>query len=291
MIGWRRALQQVETLVHAFEAHSTEFRVTLVDICPIVEDCKLIHHPSGTIVFIEIKARHYKIAVDAETGASVLRHNSKSLGVGRPVFSWQMQWDYIYTTMTTVDDRDRDEDDNAEDHERDSHGDDDDERLSVTEAFLLPRDAIPAEWWTLPTKPGLSLRWRADSSVDYRQFAVDPSTPRRLVETIEAIFDKRQLECGSIKAQRTQPQRLETDIEGEAVASKSRDTTTGEHSLIPKKPWFSDAFQQGFGSSLHPTMRGRTYEVWASETLLELCRAWSVQCKIPCVYLCILTSR
>lgn len=278
-IGWRRALEQVLTLIKAFREYSTEFRVALIDICPVLGDCKIIHQPTAATLVIEIKAWHYKIVHDLATGADVLSHDPFQLGMNNhPIFNTRSLWDYLYTTQLSYD-HPNDRDGIESDGEEGFGGGDRHERENVTEAFLIPRDAIPTEWWTRPADDTTRLQWRSDATVGFRQFAVDATTRLHLIRDIEQILKTWERDSGSMKAQILPPPRQpstgqEMGMDEDAVGGDPDLVISEEHSLIHKQPWFPHVYELGQGSALHGTLRGNTYEVWASEILLELCRVW-----------------
>ena len=98
----------------------------------------------------------------------------------------------------------------------------------------------------------------------FKTYTIDQTSKRRLVRDVEQLLRSRQLTTGSMKAHTPVELNIVNDP---AVADKDND-----HSLLPSGRWSTRGFQRGFGSSLHGAMRGATYEVWASEALLEMCR-------------------
>ena len=164
----------------------------------------------------------------------MLEHAQAALGyTQRAIFTWKANWDYIFTHI----DQDR--------------------------AILIPRDEIPKEWWNaaISTDRSFQLQWPAQKPFEH--YMIDLSSKRGSVRDLEGVLRRRQSETGSMRAQNT----IDIDVDTDRVDDESDD-----HDLRPQSKWSTRGFQRGFGSHLHEKLRGATYEVWASEALLKLCR-------------------
>ena len=151
----------------------------------------------------------------------------------RAIFTWKAKWDYIFTHI----DQDR--------------------------AIFIPRDEIPKEWWNaaISTDRSFQLQWPAQKPFEH--YMIDLSCERGSVRDLEAVLRRRRSETGSMRAQIP----IDIDVDTDRVADESDD-----NNLRPESKWSTRGFQRGFGSPLHESLRGATYEVWASEALLKLCR-------------------
>ena len=60
----------------------------------------------------------------------------------------------------------------------------------------------------------------------------------------------------------------------EPVALLEPDTRSeDDQPVFAGEYWNSSTYRRGHGSAAHPQMKGESYYLWASEVLLELCRA------------------
>ena len=106
------------------------------------------------------------------------------------------------------------------------------------------------------------LKWPVEKPFD--DYMINLKSDRGLVQDVEELLCSRQLNIGLMKAQVPVDMNTNTDPAG---TNKIKD-----RNLPTESTWSSSGFQRGFGSSLHDSLRGATYKVWAAEALLELCR-------------------
>ena len=236
-LQFQNTLDEIIALFRAFDTYSSTFAVRFFDIRPIFGDFKIAHLGTGTESFVEAKSLHCRIQKIKETGRFLLQHSQTCLpSPTRAIFTWRAQWDFLY-----------------------SHVNDGDQ------ALFVPRDKIPKNWWNFPLSDEVVwLDWPADHTESFSDYLVDRTADARLVRDIE-----RSLGANSAKAQEPIPMAYitsasltETDTEPEITASFFRE----EH-------WNSSTYRRGYGSAAHTELKGDTYHVWASEVLLELCRA------------------
>ena len=133
--------------------------------------------------------------------------------------------------------------------------------IDSKQALMIPRDEIPSEWWNVTILPGRPYQLIWPAGKPFTQYAIDLTSRRRSVRDIEKILQRRKREKDSMRAQIPIDMSIDTDADD-----------IDEQDLSLDSMWSSSGFQRGFGSPLHDTMRGATYEVWASEVLLEMCR-------------------
>lgn len=190
------------------------------------------------IIYTEDGVRR-EVFVEMKSGhcrvsGGILEHAQAALFyTQRPIFSWKAKWDYILTHI----DRDR--------------------------AIFIPRDEIPKEWWNaaISADRGCQLQWPAEKPFEH--YMIGLSSESRSVRDLEGVLRRRRSETGSMRAQIP----IDIDVDTDPVADESDD-----NDLLPESKWSTRGFQRGFGSPLHEDLRGATYEVWASEALLKLCR-------------------
>lgn len=177
-----------------------------------------------------------------------MRHVQLQRG-DRHIFQWKVQWDFIYTTQ----------------------GD-------TEQALLLPRDLIPQTWWNWqPTQGRTCLEWPSDQLGLLREHVVNVTSASQLVIDVERILGSTQRRTESLVAQRPVP--LDTSLLDplyeEAWDERAEDEVL-EHTSLLERSWSSEHYRRGFGSTEHGQCRGNTYEAWAAEVLMELCRKGSV---------------
>ena len=235
--SFRKALDEIIALCRAFDKYSSTFAVRFFDIRPIFGDFKIAHLGTGTESFVEAKTLHCRIRKIRETGGFLLQHLQTSMSSStRAIFTWRAQWDFLYSH---VDGRDQ--------------------------ALFVPRDKIPKNWWNVPlSDEAVWLDWPADHPESFHRYLVDRTPDARLVRDIEQSLD-----VNSAKAQEPIPMAYitsasltETDTPPDITASFFRE-----------EYWNSSTYQRGYGSAAHTELKGDTYHVWASEVLLEMCRA------------------
>ncbi len=127
-------------------------------------------------------------------------------------------------------------------------------------AYMLPRDKIPANWWNASRPPHGVL----EMSVGFEEYSIDHRGDGQIVRDIEKILNMTQSKTGSMRAQKVIPvshsnEPLDQVERGLGVCSDQR--------------WSTSGYRRGFGSADHGELRGETYAVWASEVLIESCRA------------------
>lgn len=236
----QRALKEIIALFRAFDRYSSMFAVRFFDIRPIFGDFKIAHLGTGIESFIEAKTQHCRIREIEETGELTLQHSQTILpSPTRAVFTWRAQWDFLYSHVISDSDREQ--------------------------ALFVPRDKIPRNWWNVPLSDEVVwLDWSADQPESFREYLVDRTADDRLVRDVERILD-----ANPAKAQEPIPiasitpaSLAETDASPEITASFFRE-----------EYWNSSTYRRGYGSAAHTELKGDTYHVWASEVLLELCRA------------------
>ena len=275
---WVTALNMIKAVHSAFGEHSIRFKVHLVDIFPPSGDFKFLQQPSGAQIIVEVKKMH--CAFDLNQGKhSFMTHEQYALGFAakKLIFSYKAQWDYIYTTN----------------------------ELDRKTALLIPRDMIPRSFWNARPPMGQRLVWPTDSLGDLKKCVVHVEPHSQMVKDMESILDAVGCQTQSVKAQRPLPYDPsvinESDtVEGEGVeqdwglgllsASIAEDTVTphgdcgieSKPGTVSKRPrqkrhtWSPQDYERGFGSHLHPELRGKSYEAWAAGALIEMFRQWSV---------------
>ena len=237
---FRRALDEIVVLFRAFERYSKNYRINYCDIRPVFGDFKITHLLTGEDSYVEDKICHCRMEQNTETGLLSLQHLQTSLAsTDRALFTWRVTWDYLYTHITSSSGRQL--------------------------ALFAPRDRIPKTWWNVPlSEEPVWLDWPADHTDSWDKYLVDRTTDDRLVHDIEEILRK-----NPAKAQEPIPM---ASVNPATLTEMNSQPETAQ-SFIPEEKWNSSTFRRGYGSAAHAELRGETYQVWASEVLLELCRA------------------
>lgn len=249
---WRDALTIVKRFFKAFRACSGEYRVELVGVAPLLGDMKLVHLETEMEIIIECKDKHCEII--PSDAHSIIHHAQSCLGfTGKGIFTWKAQWDWIFTT------------------------------IGAERALFLPRDNIPLEWWNAPmdgTSTHPKLQWRLHQD-RLREYTIDLTSDDQLVSDIERALDAYAVKGHSVKAQKPIPIGLisedpedpeDGDTEGFTSVGGLAAGDKGGPAALSAKDWSTSHYRRGFGSTAHPELRGPTYEAWASEALLEICR-------------------
>ncbi|KAL8869709.1 MAG: hypothetical protein Q9174_004068 [Haloplaca sp. 1 TL-2023] len=253
---WQMALAQIDALHGAFQLFSKDWRVELVDVFPMLGDFKFVHIASGTEVLVEAKRAHCKFLLDGGD-QSFMTHVQNPIVIveTRHIFCWKAQWDFIYTQS----------------------------KDDVSGALFLPKDEIPESWWN-SSEP--TLVWPLEQIGNLRKYHVSTMSTAETFRDIVAILNRRLHQIHAqkrIAVDAALPEPLEEakpKVRSVPPAKQPRnEEAKGERPNSKKRVhrevgWDSSAYQRGFGSSLHPQLRGDTYEVWAAEALREVCRRW-----------------
>ena len=235
--SFQRALDEIKALFRAFAGNSERFAVTYLDIRPVFGDFKIVHLLTGEESFVEAKTLHCRVEA-VGSGTLLLQHSQTCLpDPDRAVFTWRAQWDYLYTHVAS---------DSSSEH-----------------ALFVPRDKIPKSWWNRPLSEGtVWLDWPVDHPDKFEKYLVNRSSDARLVHDMEKI-----LATNSARAQEP------ISIASVAAATLTEMDRPETPSFFREERWNTSIYRRGHGSAAHHTLRGDTYHGWASEVLLELCRA------------------
>ena len=126
---WRTAMAISMRLHKAFADFSSRFGFENLDIYVLFGDFAFVHKPTGVEVIVEAKGKH--CYYDLEGEATYMHHHQYVKGFdGRMIFSWRVQWDFLFT-----------------------------EHISEDKALFLPRDLIPKDWWNASSGSGKMLKW------------------------------------------------------------------------------------------------------------------------------------
>ena len=253
---WRKAMTAVRGLHAAFEHSSHKYRVETLNVGPLFADFKFVHKVSNVEVMVEIKSQHCWFELKEED--AYMRHAQHAVGLGRNIFSWRVQWDFLYTLPK-----------------------------QGRWALFLPRDLIPDDWWNRAPSPGTELEWPAQDVHVLKHYTVDLSSAFSTVTDFERILDRAQRQ-GSMRAVLPAPAApVQLRLRNSAFAHTEIDDVPNEKTEVAEdeparaqdgeatyrmRQWSSRLYQRGFGSCDHEELRGDTYEVWAAEALTELCR-------------------
>lgn len=230
------ALGRLQRYFTAFQNCSERFRVDLVGVRPFGGDFKIIEISTQQEVFVELKDGIVEVVTDEESGSLVLRHplaNPAGPDGRRPIFTWKAQWDYLLSA------------DLAQGH-----------------AYVFPRDKVPAGWWD---RHGIGEMWEG-----FQAYKINLGRDRCMVRGIEEVLDRTRAENGSMRARNVRPVRPSPD---EAWKETEHHLGSGDAGPVARHGWSTSGLRRGFGSAAHEELRGDTYPQWASEVLIELCRA------------------
>ncbi|KAL9035157.1 MAG: hypothetical protein Q9180_005010 [Flavoplaca navasiana] len=261
--AWKTALEAIKVVHRAFGAYSDRFKVQFVEILPITADFKFFQESTGLKIFVEAKKSHCKFNLDVGA-ASFMSHAQWDSKMERLVFSWKAQWDFLYTLDI---------------HER--------------QALFIPRDFIPQTFWNArPCTADEWLDWPIDDLDMLRECVVRVTNDRQLAIDMERILDMTERRTRSMKAQNPIPIKSSVaemtaqmrEVEADELEENDEPTLPTRQAInlddldIEDTPTSFDHrdYQRGFGSHLHEEGRGLTYENWAKEALIELCRQWYV---------------
>ena len=226
-------------------------------VCPILGDLKFVDLTDGAECFVEAKKNHLRIIEDEETGSRIWQHKQDRLHFKQSaIFTWKVQWDFLYTTYT---------------HQRDP----DDKR-----AFLIPRDEVPTHWWNTPIleRGDIWLDWPSNGTHGMEEYAIDMTADKLLVRDMVKILETRRLKCGSIKARNPIEMVPLHDLSLDEISTSlsdvenDSDDAEGDVNNERRDAWSSSDYRRGFGSFRHPELKGATYDVWAAAVLMEICR-------------------
>ena len=126
-------------------------------------------------------------------------------------------------------------------------------------AYFLPQDKIPADWWD---QGGIREMWGG-----FQEYRVDLTQPMSTAQDMEKILRRAREETGSIIRRTVRPVR--------PLMDEDLDEHLGGDNAEPvgRQRWSTTGVRRGFGSPQQGELRGPTYAQWASEVLIELCRA------------------
>ncbi len=270
LLNWQKAMAEVQELHAAFKDFSLAFQIEVIVFAPLFGDLKIVEIATQEEIFVEAKKGHYRICRD-ETGSAAMLHKSYNIDMDRRIFTWKAQWDYLWT------------------HSPSHVPFDGRVGTSAADAYFIPRDAIPEHWWT--HAPSLAtdhmLKWSSKEPYTFSEYAVRFDTPDHLVRDIETILQRSKRQTNSMKPCRQIPlcplhtvDIYEVDSHPETRLIADEDSIDGRESLEansedeshPLEKWSTSTFDRGYGSAAHPELRGLTYEVWAAESLIKLCR-------------------
>ena len=227
------ALKRLQRYFEAFRKCSERFRFELVGVRPFGGDFKFVEILNEQEAFVELKDGMVEVFRDQRSGSSVLRHLAAGGDGRKPIFTWKAQWDYLLTA----------------DVERDF-------------AYFFPRDKIPAHWWD---RDGIK-----EVREGFQAYRIDLGEPQHTVRDIENVLDRTREENGSMRARHVRPVRPSTD---EALKETGYHLGRGDAGPVGRFRWSTAGMRRGFGSAQHGELRGDTHGQWASEVLIELCRA------------------
>ncbi|KAL8799106.1 MAG: hypothetical protein Q9182_006139 [Xanthomendoza sp. 2 TL-2023] len=269
-------------LVHfhrAFQNCSTTFRVEFVDVLPLLADFKLVDLRDGTQIFVEAKLGQCAFVLGNKKSSNYMYHmqyTQTTANEGRLVFTWKVQWDFLYTEF--------------------GH-----------QALFIPRDMIPSTFWQERTNA--KVWWPEDTLDSLRSFVVNQSSASQMVADMERILSTLKSRKFTVKALEEIPVTPYYDEPlNELLFDSSEPEVPSLSDLLPRHVmspggvlpqqndifpladvvpsgrfghgWNSKHYRRGFGSPHHPQLRGSTYESWASEALMELCRkCWNLKDK------------
>lgn len=237
---YRKGLNEIKNMFNAFHKYSETFSINFCDIRPMLGDFKITNRWSGESSHVESKTEHCRLIRDEQKGILSLQHlHGWDPTSYRGVFTWKAQWDYLYSHIRS-----------------DS---------TLNQALFVPRDSIPKSWWNYPrsNEPDW-LDWPADYGHRFEEYLVNTTPNRRLVEEMETILTR-----NLKKAQDP----ISMVSMGSAALMETGNQLGIDQSFFAEEPWDSSEYRRGHGSAAHPELKGETYHMWASEVLLELCRA------------------
>ncbi|KAL8814693.1 MAG: hypothetical protein Q9223_006100 [Gallowayella weberi] len=270
----RTAHEQLAYIHRAFQSCSTTFRVEFVDVLPLLADFKLVNLRDGTQIFVEAKLGQCSFILGNAKSSNYMWHMQHTQGTadeGRLIFTWKVRWDFLYTEF----------------------GD---------QALFIPRDMIPSTFWQERTNA--MVWWPEDTLDSLRGFVVNQSSASQMVVDIERILSTLKSQKSTAKALQDIPVTPYYDEplnelmfnSSELEVPSLSDLLLPRHVLSPGgvppqqndvsppgdvvpsgrfgRGWNSKHYRRGFGSPHHPQLRGSTYESWAMEALMELCRKW-----------------
>lgn len=227
------ALRRLRPYFMAFRECSERFRFDLIGVRPFGGDFKFIEISTKEEVFVELKDGLVEVDSDNPSGSSVLTHLAVNPTSQRPIFTWKAQWDYLLTA-----------------------------NVPQRYAYFFPRDKIPAHWWDQASA--------VEMPEGFQAYRIELGQHKCIVRDIEKVLDTTQAETGSMRARYARPVRPFADEAGEETGD---DPGCGDIGPVVSHRWSTAGMRRGFGSAQHEDLRGDTYAQWASEVLIELCRA------------------
>lgn len=245
---WQIALSYVAQIGEAFKEYSQRFEIGLSDITPMMGDCKLVHVSTGREIVIEIKAGHCNIKGGIERRDGSIDHLVYGRGVrGRMIFSWKVEWTYLFTTVYHA-------------------------GRDTGLALFVPRDSIPMSWWNEDPSTGHPeqrpvVQWSEDERFHWQDFIVSLTDPKHLVQDMEKILANNEWDPHNSIPVAPLPLHMLGDVLGNAPSA--------EEIIDEEVPAPSDAERNPHHQQ---TMIGRFKHHWSNELLsshvfLRMCRA------------------
>lgn len=255
---WKWAMGDVRRLHTAFEQYSNRFIVEMLDIFPLFGDFKFVAKENPALQIIgECKSGHceFELGGDNPRGAPYMRHSQYAKGFeGRKIFRWATQWDFLFTINSK----------------------------NEQQALLIARDLVPPFWWNKVPVGEPWLWWPVNSADIFvlKECLIDLSSPSQLVADMERVLDFTKNLTKSVKAKHAVPifpyyhDYVDEDYNegGSPTRVRHKEVIRPDGPVWGPRQWSTGLYRRGFGSHLHGSMRGTTYEFWSAEVVTQLCR-------------------
>ena len=210
---------------------------------PYLGDGKILHVKFGEESHFEAKNCNCVITRDKVSGMYQIQHQdgrkqeSTKAAPYLYVFTWRAQWDYLYSRS----------------------------RYGVNKALFVPRDKIPKSWWTAPKVKDSWVEWPRDELKAAQKYIINTDTALGQVKAMEKILRRNPSKAQDPLEMNPMPA---SALLGEGETDVEDDSTYLNHEV-----WETNEYKKGHGSAAHGTLKEDTYAQWASEILIEICRA------------------
>ena len=237
----RNALAEIVLVIETFDKFFKIWFAQFIDVNFLFENFKMMHRFIKAEIFIECKTSHCKVSIDSKRKFRRMRHLQRF--VLRNVFNRNANWDYLYTTWHFSN--------------------------KIKQIFLIFKDQISEQWWNSFDD---IVEWsqkhlkKLEKYVVNFQFSIELIQSMKRMISLQERFDDLKSVCSKFLFMNVDEI---VDVKDNAI-----DQTISEEFLdmISRRFWFFDNSRLDFESSLHLELKNNTYEFWAAEIMMKLCR-------------------
>ena len=237
----RNALVEIVLVIETFDKFFKIWLAQFIDVNFLFENFKIMHRFIKAEIFIECKISHCKVSIDFKKRFRRMRHLQRF--VLKNVFNRNANWNYFYTTWHFSN--------------------------KIKQIFLIFKDQISKQWWDNFDDIVEWIQKRLKKLEDYvvnLQFFIELIQNMKRMINFQEKFDDLRFVCSKFLFMNVD---VIVDVINDVI-----DQTISEKSLdmISRKFWFFDNFRFDFEFFLHFELKSNTYEFWATEIMMKLCR-------------------